>query len=327
MPSIYSAPLVTTPFNQSNKNDYIKNSTRSHYDIVRSFKNEMINVGIKINAEIIADGDLHRAHIIGDKPSSRNCWYVLHLDGLPCGVFGNWKSGGVYKWCAKSAEEITPSERAEQLRKTKQLQQKREQAKREEQLKASERAAQIWQAAVSANPQHPYLQNKQISAWCARQRGNCIVLPITDLDGKIWSVQFIYPDGFKTLLTGGAKKTHFISINGFSNTSQFLLCEGFATGSTLAETYPDFAVIAAIDVGNLESVAVLVRQRFSKSKIIVCADDDRETIENPGMTKGRKAAIFASALFTSPQFPDDAPQSLTDFNDLACFLKNKKEAV
>lgn len=269
---------------------------------------------------IIPNGKLHRAHIQGDRPGTRNCWYTLHLDGLPCGVFGDWKSGIAHKWRAKSFAAMSPAEITEQYLKIKEIQRQRAEAQHVEQQRAAERAQEIWMSAKPADPNHTYLTSKNISPFMARQKSNYLVLPIVDFDHRIWSLQFIYSDGSKRLLSGGAKKGHFIEVNKIANTETLLICEGWATGCSLAQAYLHASVIAAIDAGNLESVAVLARQRFSKSTIIVCADDDREVVGNPGTTKGRKAAIAANASFVTPKWPEGTPKSFSDFNDLACWL-------
>ena len=77
------------------------------------------------------------------------------------------------------------------------------------------------------------------------------------------------------------------------------------------------------DVHGSESNHIAFRQRamarslWPAAKIIVAGDDDRLTTGNPGLTKAREAAIAADALLALPQWPSGAPESLTDFNDLA----------
>jgi putative DNA primase/helicase len=100
-----------------------------------------------------------------------------------------------------------------------------------------------------------------------------------------------------------------------------IVCEGWATGCTLAESKPGAVVLSAIDAGNLEVVAVAARHRWPSAKLIIAGDDDRLTAGNPGATKARAAAIAASALFALPLWPSDAPENLTDFNDLAIWLE------
>ena len=62
---------------------------------------------------IVFDGALHRFRVDGDKPGSRNGWFVLYADGLPAGVFGSWKTGASETWCAREEKTLTPAERLE----------------------------------------------------------------------------------------------------------------------------------------------------------------------------------------------------------------------
>lgn len=176
---------------------------------------------------------------------------------------------------------------------------------------ASERAARIWAHCWPADPAHPYLVRKRVAPHYARQHGPRLVLPVTDPDGRLWSLQFIDQDGGKRLLTGGRKRGCFVWVDGrLPGNGRILVCEGWATGATLAEAEPQSRVLAAIDAGNLEPVAVGLRARFPGAEIVICADADPV-----GMAKGRAAAIAAGALLAAPEFPPGAAG--TDWNDLA----------
>jgi putative DNA primase/helicase len=291
------------------------------------FRNAMSSNGIITDAAIIPDGNLHRFHVNGDKNNSRNGWYILYLDDLPSGAFGSWKSGISSKWSLKSRIEMTTDEWIKYSLKMTDARNKRNKAKVVEQQQAAKRALRIWNLSTPADIHHPYLSKKQILPFSARQHRNLLVLPLIDFDHKIWSIQFIHPDGSKRFLLSGAKKGNFILVNNTFNASMVLICEGYATGATLAQAYANACVIAAIDAGNLECVAIAARNRWPGAKIIICADDDRQTLGNPGTTNGRRAAIAAGAFFTSPNWPIGIPGSLSDFNDLACWSASTEVTV
>jgi len=96
-----------------------------------------------------------------------------------------------------------------------------------------------------------------------------------------------------------------------------IICEGWATGCTLAEDSPAALVLVAIDAGNLKPVALATRRRWPYAELVIAGDDDRLTAGNPGATKVKAAAIASNALLALPQWSEDAPEHLTDFNDLA----------
>jgi len=68
--------------------------------------------------------------------------------------------------------------------------------------------------------------------------------------------------------------------------------------------------------GNLEPVARAIRQQYPNAKIVLVADNDQWTQNNPGVTKATAAAKAIHANLVIPQFAklDAKP---TDFNDLA----------
>jgi putative DNA primase/helicase len=83
---------------------------------------------------------------------------------------------------------------------------------------------------------------------------------------------------------------------------------------------PGALVLSAIDAGNLEKVAVNARRSWPSADLVIAGDDDRSTPGNPGRAKALAAARAAGARVEFPKWPEDAPASLTDFNDLAVWL-------
>ena len=183
------------------------------------------------------------------------------------------------------------------------------------------RASAIWERATPAPANFPYLLKKGIQPHGARFYNSLLVLPVINTHNTLTSLQFIANDGSKKLLSGGQKQGCFIPIAGdISNASKVIICEGWATGCTLAENEHNATIMAAIDAGNLERVALAVRHQHPNIELVIAGDDDKQTPGNPGATKARAAAISADALLALPQWPEDAPAHLTDFNDLALWL-------
>lgn len=296
-------------------------------DITTKFKDETLKMNIIFTDEIIPDGRLHRSHVEGDSSATKNGWYILHADAPANGVFGNWKTGCKYTWCEKSNDQMTDQERHTYIQKVKSSAEQYKVQIQREYCHSAELAQRIWDTAEPANPKHPYLIIKQISRFTARQVGDDLLLAITDVYGKLWSLQYIRENGAKKLLRGGAKKGNFIKVNGEVTAETILLCEGFATAASLATAYPSLCVISAIDAGNLKPVAVSLRGQLPSTTMIICADDDRNSDVNIGITKAREAAIASGAHFTKPQWPERAPRTLTDFNDLYCWLKSNAGAT
>ncbi len=289
---------------------------------IEAFKNSMVSAGLTPPSTIIDDGKLHRFSTSNRKQDAAG-WYVLHAAPIPAGCFGDWRKNILEKWCAKDKQTMSPRERVENLRLLAQSRDQCQKIRAEQQRKAALKAKHLWQSAAPAALNHPYLVKKRIPAYCARQLGAHLVLPIVNLNKEIKSLQFIRPDSNKRLLANGIKQGHFIVVNGLLDNPNFIICEGFATGASLAINYPDVCVIAAIDTGNLKAVATAIRVRHPCCLISICADDDRLTPNNPGLTKAQEAADASGALLCSPPWPYDAPKELTDYNDLMCWLATR----
>ena len=274
--------------------------------------------------EHIEPGRLYRFPGAGKRNSNTAAWCRLFEDGEG-GVFGDWSTGLSATWRAKQDKPRSPAERAEFARQVKTARFAVDADRKERQALAAERAKRIWAEAKPAPKGFPYLENKRIRAYDARIHNSALVLPVGDFEG-LTSLQFINGDGSKRLLPGGRKKACFIPVQRPQLPSRrVIVCEGWATGSTLAEDDPEATVLAAIDAGNLEAVAVAIRAHWPKSEIVIAGDDDRKTKSNPGRAAANKAAVAANALIAFPQFPEGAPADLSDFNDLAVYLASQQK--
>ncbi|WP_197039039.1 toprim domain-containing protein [Guyparkeria halophila] len=272
-------------------------------------------------AALVADGDMRRYRVEGDKPGSKNGWYVLHGDRNPVGVFGSWRTGAKHTWHADGWESLSETEKAEQRARiaTAKAQAAADRANRH--AMAAKRAASLWAGSVPADAAHPYAARKRIEPMGARQQGGRLVLPIRRLsDWSLASLQFIDEQGGKRMLSGGAKRGHAIPVHAPEQPDRLTVCEGWATGCTLAAMSPGDLVLAAIDAGNLEPVALAARERWPDLPLVVACDNDRKDPDhNPGMAAGRAAAINAGGRVIWPDFPPGAPLELSDFNDLMAY--------
>ena len=288
-------------------------------DAVSLFRDAIRAVGLA-PPNVIEPGQLHRFPGVGKGRGNTAGWCRLFEDSLG-GCFGDWSSGLSETWRAKCNKPYTRAERAAFARRVKAARAHVESARRAPHAEAADRANAIWHAATPAPGNHPYLVRKRIQPHGARLHKGALTLPITDFADRMTSLQFISVDGAKRLLSGGRKRGCFIHVAGnMTHCSRIILCEGWATGCTLAEDEPAALVLAAIDAGNLEPVAVAARRRWPNAELVIAGDDDRLTAGNPGAAKARAAATASGALLALPQWPADAPTHLTDFNDLAVWL-------
>lgn len=288
-------------------------------DAISQFREAIQSTGLE-PPDVIEPGRLHRFPGAGKRLSNQAGWCKLFDDGLG-GCFGDWSSGLSRTWFSKRDGQDSPQAQAAISRQIKAARIQAEHSRRDRHEEAASRAREIWEAAPAAPRHHSYLVAKGIQAHNARLHKGCLTLPVANFEGLISSLQFIAPDGSKRLLSGGRKRGCFITVSGDEEHAQsVVICEGWATGCTLAEDDPDALVLAAIDAGNLQPVAVAARFRWPSAELVIAGDDDRLTPGNPGATKACDAAVAADALLALPQWPEGAPEHLTDFNDLALWL-------
>lgn len=271
-----------------------------------SFKAALAASGLSIRDKIVADGKLHRFHVEGDKPGTRNGWYIMFGEGLPAGAFGSWKTGQKGSWCVKDRKSLTPRELAEYRQRMEQARLAREVEQQARRKQAAVKAAAIWSNSPPAPDSHPYLVRKGVRAHGVGLYKETLVIPLRDMSGELHSLQFIDNYGNKRFLSGGRKYGCFFAIG--SPLDSVCVCEGFATGASINES-TGLPVAVAFDAGNLLPVSKACRAKFPALKITLCADNDANTAGNPGLTRAREAALAIGGLLAVPPIPGD-------FNDL-----------
>ena len=254
-------------------------------------------------SDLAADGCLHRFQVEGDKSGSHNGWFVFHLDPQPFGAFGSWKTGQSQTWQPERNQPLTLAERQAL---TRQMQAART-ARNIEQAAVHEaarsRAAKLWARAKPAQNDHAYLARKQVGSFGLRDLRGQLVVPLRDANGILQSLQFIGPDGRKTFLTGGRKKGCYCAIG--KPEHAICICEGYATGASIYQA-AGLAVAVAFDAGNLMPVALSMRRKFPRLKLLICADDDSKTPGNPGLTAANAAAAAVRGAVAVPSFAEVA---------------------
>lgn len=250
------------------------------------------------------DGRLTRYRVKGDKSGSRNGWAVLHSQPLWSGAFGSWKTGESHTWREAITKPLTPAEQAEQERRIKAMHLAREAEQVAVHASAAGRAAKLWKLAHPATNTHPYLQRKQVSAIGIRALRDMLVIPARDVAGTLHTLQFISEDGSKRFLTGGRIKGCYCAMG--RPVDSLLLCEGYATAATLFEA-TGAAVAACFSCGNLLPVALALRSKFPKLRLIVCADNDHQTPGNPGVRHAKAAARAVGGFVAMPRFAEVRP--------------------
>lgn len=284
----------------------------SESEIITAFEKEMQALGLVIDAKkgTIADNKWHYVEVAGHKKGQKPGAYILNpaggRDGVPSGVVMNHLTGQSVSW-KMDIPGLTP-ERLARMRA--EAQRREEEAARElaeSYEAASVLATEIWNATASAP--HGYCTLKGIQGHGIRvatgafllkgdafrgESGKSIIrsnnlyalLPLMDLDGKIWGLQAISEDGkTKAFMTGARKKGLFCVIdeNGVGyklpTKGPLVFGEGFATKASMNEAL-NCPCVVCFDAGNMETVAKEIGPKLSRDVVkIIGADNDQFFME------------------------------------------------
>lgn len=184
-------------------------------------------------------------------------------------------------------------------------------------------ARRIWRTSKPASNNHPYLVQKHLPALGARINRERLVIPLI-FQGEMANLQFIAADGEKRFLSGGRVTGCYSPIGKITQGSPLYICEGWATGATI-HLDTGAPVACAMSARNLQPVATFFRERLGDTfELIIAGDDDRNKPENPGRVAANEAALNTGAWVTYPQWPENVPSCLTDFNDLYVWHLNQR---
>ena len=270
-------------------------------DNVNTFENE-IRDRIGDPGHIQTDGSLHRFDT--DKRGDKCGWYVAYADGdFVTGAYGSWK-GEKHKFCSKNGTRTNADQAIYKKRMA-----EAKQARLDAGEKAKRRAAWIWENATEAAEDHPYLLKKGIKPHGVKEYKSVLIIPVMNKDGDITSIQLIGGDGSKRFLKGGSVAGGSFTIPG---EGEWILCEGFATGCSIAEATGQ-PVVVAFNAANLLKVA--------EAGMTIASDNDAFTHDrhgdpwNPGREKALMAGWQHNCKVVIPTFSDIGTEP-TDFNDL-----------
>lgn len=287
-------------------------------------------------------GKLKRCKVDGDR--EKRGWYLLREwvreDGtvLLVGSYGIWRGSDNNAQKIELGGIKVSKEQAAAL-KAKMAEDRKKAAAYEKavQAKAAARAESMWRR-LEADGESDYLARKGIPIpYGVRftDKG-AVCVPMMDPQGRIHGLQFILnaknPDHKKRIgkigrdkefwPAGLAKKGHFHLIG--MPTTVCLVAEGYATGASL-HLATGLPVAISFDAGNLQPVAEALKKRYHGANFLICADDDKFSTGNPGITAASNAALAVSGAWLAPRFEDEDARQLkfeesgakiSDFNDL-----------
>lgn len=189
----------------------------------------------------------------------------------------------------------------------------------------------------------PYLAKKQVDdiETNIRYKDDSLVIPLQDIEGKIWNLQTIDPKGQKRFESKARKQGNFFTISKdqiLDDNKPLLIAEGLATALTVHRV-SKLDTIVCFDSGNMLKVVDNIKEKYPDKKIIITADDDLKLSLKTGINSG-----LDSSNKVQEKYPDIAileptltkeekiEKGLSDFNDLEKvrgqeFLKTRFDEV
>lgn len=283
---------------------------------------------------LFIDDALHRYDIDGDRRGSKCGAYCIHPDGIPAGFVQDWKRNTKANWKFDTSD--MPQEQrnyydSKEYKEKCEL--KKQQRKAELEKKHAEIAdfCRIQIATLPDAPEnHKYLQSKQIYPYGVKFNGKSLAVPLRDIDGNVKSIQWIEPNGDKRFHTESAPKGSFwsVALDTINENSEgtILLGEGFATMAKVHEL-TGLPCVAGISCHFFDAVAVALKRKYSKCKVIMTADNDLGTQIrrgfNPGIQQAQNLVNAGLAVgIAAPVF--DNPEDGTDWDDYAIKYGDEK---
>lgn len=318
----------------------------------------------------VMDGSKQRIKVTGDKGAEKSGMYVCHSDGHPAGYAINNRTQQEVRWKSKGYS-LSDEERAALQAEAATKLAAREKAEAEQQQKVSQALTTLWEKCPPVPDNHQYLAAKEVGGQHLRLVpaglelqtepqiliGNDykelkslreknpeaiiftageLLVPAQDVNGQIWQMQAIQPNGSKRFASGGRKDGNFCvavgdaeqqpNVTALANADCIIVAEGYATAKTLAEVR-GVPVIAAFDSGNLPAVAKVLRETYPDKPILIAGDDDKALEAKPpfintGRVKSKAAAEAVGGhavlpIFAMGEAEGQHGKALTDFNDLA----------
>ena len=294
-------------------------------NIIAEFEKAMQAVGLVLDKRgVIDDGKAHPCQCAHDKGSKKSGRYYLHSDGIANGAFGCYhesENGLTHKWQSEHTPPLSEAERKAYAQKMAQAEAERAQQTANDQAQAKAAVQAIWDKAKDASTANAYVTRKGIHPLGCKVFGDADTLIVPIYDGKpaienLCNAQFIQADGTKRFKTGGKKKGCYCAIGNLESRVA-VLCEGFATGASIAQA-TGYYVLVAFDAGNLLPVAERIKAALPMDwRLIIAGDNDAYGEANTGADKARACAHAVGAECVLPDFTGcEITHAPTDFNDL-----------
>jgi putative DNA primase/helicase len=273
--------------------------------------------------EFIPDAKIKR-FALDDSDTKHSGWYVGYRNFVQSTgeeyffvVYGSWKESEPKRYCTLG-KKLPPSQAYSHKQQIKKAREQAEAAREIGYLEAAKDAETYFNGLALSVQQNRYLERKGIKdcpALGCRVSGENLVVPVRDIDGKIWSVEEVYPNGFKEARSGCRRKGGFHVIGQIVPDHRELtiyFAEGFATAASIYAA-TGAPTVCCFGTGGIRAIPKVFRQKYPSARLVVCGDRDKTGEESHKAAEEGAKVAGGSCLF--PEFKSLEGQP-TDFNDL-----------
>ncbi len=276
--------------------------------IIKEFEKQ----GLIIVNDLICDGNIHRVQVLGDKKNKKSGAYIVHNNNKFYSCFvQNFKTGykNTFNTNVENNNYDSTKLNIDYEAKLKALE--------EEQEKKAEELEEYFNNSKWAYTNNPYLVKKgfEKNYYLKQDKLGNLLIPLKDVNNKFWNIQTIFKSGDKIFQKGAKKAGCFFILGAKSlyNIKDVIIVEGFATGASLHEAIQQ-PIIIAFDVGNVETVAKAINEKYPKKNIIISTDNDHFKDINIGLKVAKYLKEEYSFNYILPSFEEN--EQLSDWNDL-----------
>ena len=250
------------------------------------------------------------------KPSNNSAVQVSMFDDGQGAYFTDHATGEEGAIWPTRETMLTSEESAKLFREAEERRRKQEADRQALQDLRARQAQDRWRAGVVSD-YHAYASRKQLARLynaLTDAATGALMIPMWVSRVGLVNLQLIYPDGLKRFMAGARVKGAYSIIGCLDGADRVLVCEGWATGASLFETY-GLPVVVAFNAGNLMPVCQALRSRFENLTVVIAGDDDRQNTANVGRKKAIEAAESIGATLLFPELCKTC--TCTDWNDLS----------
>ena len=305
-------------------------------DAMHQFESAIQAAGLVTPDVIEPDGEIHRFSSSGKRGDDAG-WYVLHIDGIPSGHFGDWRTGVDQSWRSDIGRPLTPTEQSAHRARQDAIRHQRHAEEAQRHTDAARKAASLWKSASPAGNDHPYLVRKKVCpvatireietsvaakilGYAPRSKGQfltgrLLIVPVK-IGNTLSTCELIDGDGRKSAIYGGAKSGGYWASQALPDhdgPEPLQIGEGVVTALSSMESNGHIST-AALSSGNLSAVAKRMRELYPKRPLIILAELLRTS--NEPDPHAVEAARSVAGFLAIPDFGKDRPDGATDFNDM-----------